>query len=251
MDELILPLLFFVIAFLYSSVGFGGGSTYLAILSIMLTEFYEIRSMALVFNLAVVVIGTSVFIKKNVFDWRQYWPFIVFSMPMAFIGAQMKLSQVVFFLILGSSLMMSGVFMLLQAIKRSSGNRRFGWLKRGFLGSAVGFISGLAGIGGGIFLSPLLNLLGWANPRIVASLASTFILFNSIAGLLGLLVSNTFHLNLELATPLLIAVMAGGVLGSVLSSNKFNMNMIRAFTAILVSYVGLRLVLQHGFDIKI
>ena len=251
MSEFVLPILFFAIAFFYSSVGFGGGSSYLAILSIVLTEFYEIRTTALVFNLAVVTIGTVIYVQKKVFDWRKFRPFILLSIPTAFFGAQLKLSEKAFLLILGSSLLLSACFMVLQVLKRKDENRSFSWKKRGVLGASVGLLSGVAGIGGGIFLSPILNISGWANPRTVASLASTFILFNSASGLIGLLVSNSFELNVGFAFPLLIAVIAGGALGSYLSNSKFNIHLIRGLTAILVAYVGLRLILLHGAGIRI
>lgn len=223
----------------------------MAILSIILTDFYEIRTTALVFNLAVVTIGTIIYTRNKVFDWRKFWPFILFSIPMAFLGALLKLSESIFFLILGGSLLLSALFMGLQAMKRKNENRSFSWFKRGVLGSSVGFLSGVAGIGGGIFLSPILNLIGWANPRTVASLASTFILFNSASGLTGLLVADSFQLDLDFALPLLCAVIVGGSLGSYLSNSKFNVHLIRGLTAVLVAYVGLRLILLHGYGVRI
>lgn len=251
MSELLLPLIFFFIAFFYSSVGFGGGSSYLAILSLVIGEFYEIRTTALVFNLAVVTIGTAVYVRHKVFDFKQFWPFIVFSIPMAFLGTQLKLSEKTFFLILGSALLLSAFFMGLQVLKRKNENRSFSWMKRSALGGSVGFLSGVAGIGGGIFLSPILNLSGWANPRTVASLASTFILFNSASGLAGLIVADSFHFDPDFAIPLLISVIAGGSVGSYLSNSKLNIHVIRGLTAILVAYVGLRLIFLHGFGITI
>lgn len=203
------------------------------------------------FNLAVVSIGTLVFIRKKVFDWKQFWPFIAFSIPMASLGAQLRLSEKLFFLILGSSLLLSALFMGLQVMKRTDINRSFSWPKRGILGAIVGMLSGMAGIGGGIFLSPILNISGWANPRTVASLASVFILFNSASGLAGLLVADSFRFDSRFALPLLLAVIVGGSLGSYLSNSRFNIHLIRGLTAILVAYVGLRLVLLHGFQIRI
>lgn len=251
MSEFFLPIIFFAIAFFYSSIGFGGGSSYLAILSLVLTDFYEIRTLALVFNLAVVTIGTLVYMQQKVFEWKKFWPFIVFSIPTAFLGAQLRLSEKTFFLVLGGSLVLSAIFMGLQALRRKNENRSFPWPQRGALGASMGFLSGVAGIGGGIFLSPVLNLAGWANPRTVASLASTFILFNSAAGLFGLVMANAFRFDTDFALPLLIAVMVGGSLGSYLSNNKFDIHLIRSLTAILVAYVGLRLILLHGFAVKI
>lgn len=251
MNDWILVLIFFAIAFFYSSIGFGGGSSYLAILSIVLVQFYEIRTLALTLNLAVVTIGTLFFIRNKIFDFKQFWPFIVFSVPMAFLGAQLRLSQTAFFLVLGSSLILAALFMALQALKRSNEGRRFSFGKRAGLGAIVGTLSGIAGIGGGIFLSPVLNLAGWANPRKVASLASVFIFFNSLSGLLGLLMADAYQMDWEFGLPVLVAVIVGGLLGSYLSNSKFNVHIIRGLTAILVAYVGMRLILMHGFGVKI
>lgn len=217
----------------------------------ILTEFYEIRTITLIFNFAVVTIGTMVYVQQKVFNWEKFWPFIVFSIPMAFIGTQLRLSEKVFFLVLGSSLLLSAIFMMLQALQRKSEKRSFSWQKRGGLGIMVGFLSGITGIGGGIFLSPILNLFGWANPKIIASLASIFILFNSASGLLGLLIADSFHFNKKFAFPLLFAVIAGGGLGSYLSNNTFNIHLIRGLTAILVAYTGLRLIVLHAFGVKV
>lgn len=249
--ELWLPLLFFVVALFYSSVGFGGGSSYLAILSIVLTEFYEIRSIALVLNLVVVSIGTFNFYRNKVIDLKAFWPFIVFSIPFSFFGAQLRLSETTFFLILGSALLLAGFFMLLQTIKRKLEEKELALPKRIGLGSGIGFLSGVAGIGGGIFLSPTLNLLGWRTPKSVAALASVFILVNSASGLTGLFVANSFVFNPTTVIPLLITVVLGGGIGSYLTNSKFNVNVIRILTAILVTYVGLRLILKHAFEITI
>lgn len=246
-----LPIVFFLIALFYSSVGFGGGSSYLAILSLFLTDFYEIRSTALVLNICVVTIGTMVFIRNRVFSLKMFWPFMVVSIPFAYLGAQVRLSQTAFFLILGSALILAGIFMLLRFVKKKLESREFSNLKKLLLGGSIGLLSGISGIGGGIFLSPVLNLLKWANPRVVASLASVFILVNSVSGLIGLNVAGTFKLNQELMFNLIIAVVVGGAIGSYLSNKKFNLKFLGVLTSILVLYVGLRLILLHGFAIKI
>ena len=111
-----LPYIFFLIALFYSSVGFGGGSSYLAVLSLFMSEFYEIRSTALVLNVCVVTIGTIIFIRNRVFDIKAFWPFLAASIPMAYFGAQLQLTQKAFFLILGSALLMAGLFMILKFV---------------------------------------------------------------------------------------------------------------------------------------
>jgi len=246
-----LPFIFFFIALFYSSVGFGGGSSYLAILSLVLTDFYEIRSTALILNICVVTIGTIVYIKNGVLKPKLIWPFFVLSIPFAYLGAQVKLSQTVFFLILGSALVLAGFFMLLRFVQSKMESVEFSNTKKLVLGGSIGMLSGVSGIGGGIFLSPVLNLLKWKDPRIIASLASVFILVNSIAGLVGLQVAGTFQLDHELVLNLIIAVILAGSIGSYLSSKKFNLKILGILTAVLVFYVGLRLILQNGFGINI
>ncbi|GLU44575.1 sulfite exporter TauE/SafE family protein [Allomuricauda sp. NBRC 101325] len=246
-----LPIIFFLIALFYSSVGFGGGSSYLAILSLFLTDFYEIRSTALVLNICVVTIGTLVFIKNKVFNIKLFWPFLAASIPLSYLGAQIRLSQTSFFLILGGALMLAGFFMILRFTKKKLDSKQFSNPKKMALGGGIGLLSGISGIGGGIFLSPVLNLLKWADPRVVASLASVFIWVNSIAGLVGLHAAGTYKLNEELILRLVIAVVVGGSIGSYLSNKKFNLKFLGVLTSILVLYVGLRLILMHGFGIRI
>jgi hypothetical protein len=246
-----LPFIFFFIALFYSSVGFGGGSSYLAILSLVLTDFYEIRSTALILNIFVVTIGTLVFIKNGVLKLKLIWPFFVLSIPLAYLGAVIKLSQTTFFLILGGALVMAGFFMILKFLQNKIQTQEFSNPKKIILGGSIGLLSGISGIGGGIFLSPVLHLLNWANPRIIASLASIFILVNSLAGLIGLNMAGTFHVNYDLIVKLIVAVVFGGSLGSYLSNKRFNLKFLGFLTAMLVLYVGLRLVLSHGFDIHV
>ena len=111
-----LPFIFFFIALFYSSVGFGGGSSYLAILSLVITDFYEIRSTALILNICVVTIGTMIYIKNGVLKPKLLWPFFVLSIPMAYLGALVKLSQNAFFLLLGVALLLAGIFLLLKLV---------------------------------------------------------------------------------------------------------------------------------------
>ncbi|APS39449.1 sulfite exporter TauE/SafE family protein [Salegentibacter sp. T436] len=246
-----LPFIFFFIALFYSSVGFGGGSSYLAILSLVLTDFYEIRSTALILNIFVVTIGTLVFIKNGVLKLKLIWPFFVLSIPLAYLGAVIKLSQTTFFLILGGALVMAGFFMILKFLQNKIQTQEFSNPKKIILGGSIGLLSGISGIGGGIFLSPVLHLLNWANLRIIASLASIFILVNSLAGLIGLNMAGTFHVNYDLIVKLIVAVVFGGSLGSYLSNKRFNLKFLGFLTAMLILYVGLRLVLSHGFDIHV
>lgn len=251
MPEYGIPLIFFLIAFFYASVGFGGGSSYLALLSLFLTDFHEIRTLALLLNLIVVSIGTFMFIRNHVFKWKLFWPFILSSMPLSFLGAQLRLSEKMFFLVLGFGLLGASFFIFIQFLQRSHSNNPLKAYKKLMIGSGIGLLSGVSGIGGGIFLSPTLNLIGWKDARTVAALASLFILCNSIAGLGGLIASNTFELNMSLTFPLILAVALGGALGSFITSKKINTQTIKLLTAILIAIIGFRLVLLHGWEWQI
>lgn len=249
--DIYLPLLFFIIAFLYATVGFGGGSSYLAILSIFIGNFYEIRSTALILNLCVVSIGTLMYIKHRVFNWKEFWPFLGASVPMAFLGAQLKLSDKTFFMVLGILLIFSGMALLHKYLRTITRSRNFKLPAQLGIGGFVGFFAGLSGIGGGIYLSPVLNMMGWKDARKIASLASVFILVNSISGLAGLLSNDTFVINWPFTLKLLVGVALGGSLGAYLSNHKFNIKIIGILTALLVIYVGMRILLLHLWGLEI
>lgn len=251
MDFYLLLFSFALVAFFYSSIGFGGGSTYLALLSLLLTDFFEIRTLSLLLNIAVVTLGTFFSIRKQLFDWKAFWPLLVFSLPGVFAGTQLQLTQAAFFIVLGVSLLLSAAALATQLYLKKRPERSLPWYKAGLLGAGVGFLSGVAGIGGGIFLAPVLNLLGWKNPKIVASLASAFILLNSTMGLFGLWVADSFSIAKTYPLPLLAAVMAGAVLGTSVSHLRFDARIIKSLTAALVAYVGLKLILFNIFGIRI
>ncbi len=144
----------------------------------------------------------------------------------------------------------SKFFQFIRILKDFS-SKEFSNPKKFIMGGSIGLLSGVSGIGGGIFLSPILNLLKWQNPRVIASLASLFILVNSLSGLIGLHVAGTFRLDYDLVIKLIIAVILGGSMGSYLLNKKFNLKFLGLLTALLVFYVGLKLLLKYGFFINI
>lgn len=196
-----------------------------------------------------VSIGTFRYLRQGLFDLKAFWPFLIFSIPLAYIGASLRLSETMFFLALGGALILAAIAMVIQTINKQTNAIELVLWKRSTLGGAIGLVSGLVGIGGGIFLSPMLNLLQWKNARIIAALASVFILVNSIAGTMGLIIAGTFSLPIDLAWKLIGAVVIGGLIGSQFSL-KMNVRLIRWLTAGLVLYVGLRLILLHGFQLS-
>ena len=148
---------FFVIAFVYASVGFGGGSSYLAILALYALPFKEMRLIALVCNIIVVTGGTIIFVKNKQVNWKKILPLALVSVPMAFLGARLKLSQDTFFIILGCSLIIAAILLWIKThdsdVEEVALTSYKNYVKDGTIGGAIGFLSGMVGIGGGIFLS--------------------------------------------------------------------------------------------------
>ena len=244
---LIISLLFFLIAFLYSTVGFGGGSSYLAILSLFLTDFNIIRTHALLCNIAVVTIGCIVAYRKGVLSFKKAIPYAIFSVPAALLGATIKLSQQMFFILLGAALVLSAVALFFQVVRpvKPLEDRKKVLVRSIPLGTVLGFLSGMVGIGGGIFLSPVLNLLNWEEAKKIAGIASFFILVNSIGGMAGLAISGTIPVSMPFTVCVLGAVMVGGFAGSVISVKLFDALIIKRLTALLILVVGVKLLTEH------
>lgn len=242
-----LILFFFIVAFVYASVGFGGGSSYLAIMAMYALPFPEMRLTALICNIIVVTGGTLVYIKNRQVDWKKILPIVIVSIPMAFLGAKMKLSRDTFFIILGLSLLLAAVLLWIKtkATKAEPVETKPNYIRDGFLGGSIGILSGMVGIGGGIFLSPLLNIIGWDSSKKIAATASVFILVNSLSGILGQLSSLPQQLNWTRIGLLCIAVFAGGQIGSRLGAMKLNLLMIRRITALLVFVAGIEVLSKH------
>lgn len=228
---------FFLVALIYSSVGFGGGSSYLAILAVMQVEFELIRPTALLCNIIVVTGGCYLFYKEGKYGLKKIWPFLVVSIPMAYLGGSFPIRERPFFIILGVTLLVAAVLLWLQRSVQSRTEAEPPKSERPafnmMAGGVVGFLSGLVGIGGGIFLSPLLHLTKWDEAKRISALASLYILVNSISGLAGQLLQSS-GINWHFVWPLLLAVTVGGQIGSRLGIKKFDPKYIRRITAALV-----------------
>jgi uncharacterized protein len=250
MPHLEIILFFFVIAFVYASVGFGGGSSYLAVLAMYTLPFKEMRLIALACNIIVVTGGTIIFIENKQVNWKKIVPLVFASIPMAFLGATLKIKQTTFFIILGFSLLLAAVLLWIKT--KASGvpktNNKVHYVREAALGGAIGFLSGMVGIGGGIFLSPLLNIMKWDTPKKIAATASVFILVNSVSGIAGQLQQMPSGLNYVRILLLCLAVFAGGQMGSRFGTIKFNQLVVRRMTAILVLFAGLEVLYKHGLS---
>ncbi|MEZ4844319.1 MAG: sulfite exporter TauE/SafE family protein [Bacteroidia bacterium] len=231
-----------MVALIYSSVGFGGGSGYLAILSFANKSVVEYRLIALVCNLVVVAGNTFWHFKNKTFQLKKLIPFVVASVPMSFLGGSIVLPETHFKLLLGFTLLFAGIVMLWQLNTteinlKISTNPRFS----AFVGGIIGFISGLVGIGGGIFLAPILFLTKWDNARKISAAASFFILVNSFSGLVGQITVNPSSVQINTIWPFVLAVFIGGQIGARLNFKQLKQEQIKAMTAMLVIFAGLRI----------
>jgi uncharacterized membrane protein YfcA len=240
------PAAFFGIAFLYSLVGFGGGSSYVAILVIAGLSYQTVPPLALACNLVVAGTGFMNFARDGHFRPDLVLPFVILSVPLAYLGGRMPVGREIFALLLGASLFAAGVRMLLaerdldRPVSVSRGRSYAVGLP---VGGFFGFISGLVGIGGGVFLSPFLLLLKWANARQAACAASFFITLNSIAGLAGHWQKNTAA-DLGGLGILAAAVFMGGQAGSRMGSRHVAKPVLTRILAGLVLFVSAKLLLR-------
>ena len=239
---------FFIVAILYASVGFGGGSSYLALLAFFELSQYELRPMALICNIVVVSGGLYVFSKQGYLNIKKALPLVALSVPLAFVGGMMRLDERSFFILLGLTLLVASFVMVIQnapRIEDAKGSIANHPVMNSAIGGGIGFLSGLVGIGGGIFLAPLLHLSGWDRAMVVASTASLFILVNSIAGLIGQWTTGMAELNGKLIAILAIIVFIGGQIGSRWAAIHFKADKVRLVTAVLIAIVGVRILATY------
>ncbi len=239
---------FLLVAVAYSAVGFGGGSTYNALLVLSGLDFRVIPVIALSCNILVVSGGVYHFYRAGKLDYKALLPFVALSIPAAWLGGSLPVSEELFTGLLGVALLVTGIQMLWNPVNHLHPRRPVNpWILGLPLGAVTGLVAGITGIGGGIFLAPCLHLLGWDKPRRIAAMASGFILVNSLAGLTGQLMKQNGQtlipewLN---AWPLFIAVVIGGQIGSRLAAGKLPQLWVRRLTAVLVLWVAVRL-LRH------
>jgi uncharacterized membrane protein YfcA len=238
---IILSILFFITAILYSSVGFGGGSTYLALLLLWDIPYYIFPVIALLCNI-VVVTGNSVnYVRAGNHNFKLLIPFLIGSIPLAFLGGTLIINKNVFEILLFLVLSIAGLLLLINNRSYEDKNikiKKLNLIISFLIGSTIGLISGIVGIGGGIFLSPILFLLKADEPKNIVTTASLFILINSISGILGQLTKETVLNEIILYWPLFFAVLVGGLFGNYLNLKIFSNRILALVTSLLVLFVS-------------
>ena len=241
---IILPILFFVTAILYSSVGFGGGSTYLALLLIWGIPYYIFPVIALLCNIIVVSGNCINYIRAGNLNLKLLTPYLIGSVPLAFIGGSLPIEKN-FFEILSFLVLTAAVVLLLLNFKSYNDDEN-NYKKIPFpisllIGAILGFVSGIVGIGGGIFLSPILFLIKAGKTKHIVTTASIFILINSIFGVIGQLTKNNVLDEILNYWYLLLAVLIGGQVGNYLNLKIFPTRVLALITSLLVLFVALRM----------
>lgn len=234
---------FFVVSVLYSSVGFGGGSSYAALLAACGIDIYLVRMTSLLCNITVVTGNTIRFSAGNYVPWRKIIPLTAVSVPLAFMGGLMSIDEHLLLITLGAALITAGA---LSVIKFKETQKPV--LSKGaesavtlISGAITGYLAGMVGIGGGIFLAPILLLVKWDTPKRIAAAASFFILANSIAGLFGQLVNGHFNVDWAFVLPLAAAVLVGGQIGVRLTVKRLSPRLVKAMVGLLIIFVGARI----------
>jgi uncharacterized membrane protein YfcA len=237
-EILIIPAIF-IVAILYSSVGHGGASGYLAVMALLAVSPSVTRSTALVLNLFVASIAFIQFYRAKHFDWKVFLPCAAASIPMAFVGGMIQIPTSVYKIILGVVLVLAAIRLAINL--KTTGEPRAPqiWLAL-IIGAGLGFVSGLIGIGGGIFLTPILLLMNWTETKKAAGISALFILVNSISGLLG-----NYAQVLKLPPSVWFwigAAVLGGIIGSTLGSYRFNSLTLRRVLAVGLLLAGAKLI---------
>ena len=241
---ILLSILFLVTAVMYASVGFGGGSTYLALLLIWNIPYFIFPIIALFCNIIVVSGNCFNYIKAGNLNIKLLLPYLIGSIPLAFIGGSIPLEKKFFEALLFLVLITAGILLLLNFKSYDSRGTIYKDIPfplAAAIGGILGFISGAVGIGGGIFLSPILFLLHAAKPKHIVTTASLFILINSISGIVGQITKNFVLEELENYTFLFFAVFVGGQIGNFLNLKILPNRLLVLVTGLLVFFVAVRM----------
>jgi len=241
---IILSILFFVTAILYASVGFGGGSTYLALLLLWGMPYFIFPVIALSCNIIVVSGNCFNYIRAGNLNLKLLIPYLVGSIPLAFIGGSLPVEKEFFEMLLFLILGVAGILLLFKFKSYDDKVeifRKIPVIVSILIGGVLGFISGVAGIGGGIFLSPILFLLRVGKPKHIVTAASLFILINSLSGIIGQLTKSAVLSEIQNYWFLFLAVLIGGQVGNFLNLKIFPARLLALVTAGLILFVAVRM----------
>ena len=235
----------FLVAFVYSSVGHGGASGYLALLSFYALPHPFMAASALCLNLLVSGLSFYNYKKAGHFSWALTRPFLLLSIPAAFLGGLLKIPKVYYALLLSAVLIFAAGRLIFDAwLEKKEGDvlRPVSFKLSWILGGLIGLISGIVGVGGGIFLSPLMLFFQWATPRQTAATSAAFIFANSFAGLLGRTFQNSFEIQITVpALALVSSAFLGGLLGSRLGANHFTNPLLKQILSIVLLIAAFKL----------
>ena len=240
----LLAILFLATAILYSSVGFGGGSTYLALLLIWGVPYFIFPVIALSCNIIVVSGNCFNYIRAGNLNFKLLIPYLIGSIPLAFIGGSLPIEKRLFEILLFLVLSAAGILLLLNFKSyddKEENYRKIPIPVSILIGGVLGFISGIVGIGGGIFLSPILFLIRAGRPKHIVTTASLFILINSVSGIIGQLTKNSVLTEIPNYWYLLVAVLIGGQIGNFLNLKVFPTRILALVTSCLVLFVAIRM----------
>ena len=240
-----IPILFyillFVVAFLYSSVGHGGASGYLALMALFSVAPEVMKPTALLLNIFVSLIAFIQYYRSGVFRWKIFLPFAIASVPFSFLGGMINISGDVYKQILGILLLIPVIRFIGFGNRDIENKRPLKLFLAIAIGACIGFLSGMIGIGGGIILSPVLLLLHWANQKEAAAVSAAFIFVNSVSGLSGQFIQKvTFDTNMYL---FVIIAFAGGLAGSYLGSHRFNMIVLKRILGFVLLIASVKLLM--------
>lgn len=243
MSLLLISLCFFLIAVLYSTAGFGGGSSYIAILLFANLPIIDLRWIALICNIIVVSTSCWYFYKVDILKPKKLFPLIILSIPLAFFGGTFQPETNSFKLVAAIALIGAAILMIIdyKRIEKKISNTTLSGI-----GGGIGLLSGFIGIGGGIFLSPVLHIVKWESAKVISAAASYFILVNSIAGLIGQSL-NSPQIDWQICIILGLAVFVGGQIGNRLNIHILSAKRIKLITAILIAFVGFRILYMQIF----
>jgi uncharacterized membrane protein YfcA len=229
-----------LVAFLYASVGHAGASGYIAVMTLYGLAPAEIKPAALVLNILVASLATWQFWRAGHFSWELCWPFVITSVPCAFLGGYFQLPVTLLKVLLGIILLFSAARFLIQSrieVEPHTPGKPAAFV----VGATLGFVAGMTGVGGGIFLTPLMIFMRWARTKTASAVSAFFILANSISGLLGTM-SATREIP-SFAFPLAVAAVIGGTAGAYLGSRRFSPVVIKRLLAVVLCVAGLKMLL--------